>query len=175
MDADGGDDAALAPQLRRQQRRSARLAHTILLRDTGLTVTQYGWTISAFSAAYLVGNPTWGLLLDRVGVRRGLVVAVALWTMRLGVARVRGEHGRRVRPRPAAALGFGEGATFPGGLCGPRPQSPLRPDQRARGVALAYSGGSLGAVLTPLVIVSPIALRRGDGAAPFLCTGLLRG
>jgi ACS family hexuronate transporter-like MFS transporter len=66
-------------------------------------------------------------------------------------------------------LGFGEGATFPGGLRAATQTLP--PDRRARGIALAYSGGSLGAILTPLV-VTPVALAFGWRAA-FLLTGLL--
>jgi MFS transporter, ACS family, hexuronate transporter len=46
----------------------------------------------------------------------------------------------------------------------------LPPSQRSRGIAVAYSGGSLGAVVTPL-IVTPIALWWGWRAA-FLFTGL---
>jgi MFS transporter, ACS family, hexuronate transporter len=143
----------------------ALLSPTIL-RDTGLSVTEYGWMISAFSAAYLVGNPFWGRLLDRYGVRLGLVLSVAVWT----AASVSHAFAYGVLAFVAArsALGFGEGATFPGGL---RTASlSLRPDQRARGVALAYSGGSLGAVITPL-LVTPIALKWGWRGA-FLVTGL---
>jgi ACS family hexuronate transporter-like MFS transporter len=144
----------------------ALLSPTIL-RETGLSVTQYGWMISAFSAAYLVGNPGWGRVLDRFGVRGGLLVAVTLWTLAsashafastvLTFALARG------------ALGFGEGATFPGGLR--TATTTLRPDQQSRGVALAYGGASLGAVLTPL-LVTPIALRWGWRGA-FIFTGAL--
>jgi ACS family hexuronate transporter-like MFS transporter len=47
----------------------------------------------------------------------------------------------------------------------------LPPNLRARGVAVAYSGGSLGAILTPLII-TPVALAWGWRAA-FLFTGLI--
>ena len=68
-----------------------------------------------------------------------------------------------------AALGFGEGATFPGGLR--TVVQTLPPDQRGRGLAVAYSGGSLGAVITPLV-VTPIFLWWGWRGA-FWFTGLI--
>ncbi len=143
----------------------ALLAPTIL-KETHLTAEQYGWIISAFSIAYMVGNPLWGRWLDRWGVRGGMSLAVAFWTAAsaahalvssfLGFAAAR------------AALGFGEGATFPGGL---RTVVQTLPERfRARGVAIAYSGGSLGAVLTPL-IVTPIFAAWGWRAA-FLFTGL---
>jgi hypothetical protein len=31
----------------------------------------------------------------------------------------------------------------------------LPPDKQSRGIAIAYSGGSLGAIVAPLVVVSP--------------------
>jgi ACS family hexuronate transporter-like MFS transporter len=66
-----------------------------------------------------------------------------------------------------AALGFGEGATFPGGLRAVT--QTLQPSQYARGIALAYSGGSLGAIVTPLLL-TPIAVWWGWRVG-FLFTG----
>jgi ACS family hexuronate transporter-like MFS transporter len=68
-----------------------------------------------------------------------------------------------------AALGLGEGATFPGGLR--TVVQTLPPAQRGRGLAVAYSGGSLGALVTPL-IVTPIFLWWGWRGA-FWFTGLI--
>jgi ACS family hexuronate transporter-like MFS transporter len=146
----------------------ALLSHTIL-REEGLNAEQYGWMISAFSVAYLAGNPFWGRTLDRFGVRVGLALAVTLWT----VASASHAFATTVVTfaLARAALGFGEGATFPGGLR--TVTLTLRSDQRSRGVALAYSGGSLGAVLTPIVM-TPLALRWGWRSA-FVCTGLFGG
>src|SRR6185369_2681294 len=91
----------------------ALLAPTIL-KETGLSAREYGFIISGFSIAYMVGNPVWGRVLDSVGLRRGMTGAVSLWTLAstahafaqgflsFGAARI--------------VLGFGEGATFPGGL-----------------------------------------------------------
>src|SRR5437764_1263890 len=144
----------------------ALLAPTIL-KETHLSGEQYGWIISAFSIAYMVSNPLWGWILDRAGLRRGMTMAVACWTAAsmahafasgfwsFGAAR--------------AALGFGEGATFPGGLRAVVQTLPT--EQRGRGLAVAYSGGSLGAVMTPL-IVTPIFLRWGWRGA-FWFTGVI--
>jgi ACS family hexuronate transporter-like MFS transporter len=144
----------------------ALLSPTILA-ETHLSAEDYGWIISAFSAAYLVGNPVWGLVLDRFGVRLGVGVAAAIWTC------ASAWHGRATGILTFAAaravLGFGEGATFPGGLR--TATQTLDPERRARGVALAYSGGSLGAILTP-VLVTPIAQRWGWRGAFFTTGGL---
>jgi ACS family hexuronate transporter-like MFS transporter len=142
----------------------AVLAPTIL-QETHLTNEQYGFIISAFSIAYMLGNPLWGFVLDRIGLRRGMTAAVFLWTiastLHAFVAGLPGFAAAR------SLLGFGEGATFPGGLR--TVSETLAPAQRSRGIAVSYSGGSLGAILTPL-IVTPIALRFGWRAA-FLFTG----
>lgn len=133
----------------------AILAPTIL-QETGLTGEQYGYVVSAFSFAYMIGNPLWGSLLDRFGLRRGMTCAVAFWSAASGAhAFTSGFFGLAAA---RAALGLGEGATFPGGLRAAAETLPAH--LRSRGIAIAYSGGSLGAIVTPL-IVTPIALQFG--------------
>jgi len=133
----------------------ALLAPTIL-RDTHLSNEQYGFIISAFSIAYMLANPIWGWILDRIGVRVGMTAAVSLWTL-ASVAHVFA-GGLRSFAIARAFLGFGEGATFPGGLR--TVVQSLSPEQRSRGTAFAYSGGSLGAIITPIVI-TPVAAAWG--------------
>ncbi len=144
----------------------ALLAPTILA-DCGLTAEQYGWILSAFAVAYMAGNPLWGRWLDRSGVRRGMTVAVGLWTAASASHAFLSGFAGFAAAR--ALLGFGEGATFPGGL---RTVVQTLPEGlRSRGAALAYSGGSLGAVLTP-IILTPVYLAYGWRAA-FLFTGVV--
>jgi ACS family hexuronate transporter-like MFS transporter len=136
-----------------------------ILRDTGLSAQDYGFIVSTFSIAYVAGNLFWGRMLDRFGLFWVMVAAVALWSAVsaahafafgfLGFAAAR------------ALLGFAEGATFPGAL-GTVVQT-LPPSSRSRGIGVAYSGGSLGALATPL-LVTPIALAWGWRAA-FWATG----
>src|SRR5262245_2396724 len=86
----------------------ALLAPT-LLQQAHLSTEQYGFIISAFSLAYMLANPLWGWILDRVGLRVGMIVAVTVWSFAsaahafagglVGFALARG------------VLGFGEGAT----------------------------------------------------------------
>ncbi|MGH9659662.1 MAG: MFS transporter [Bryobacteraceae bacterium] len=144
----------------------AILAPTILA-DLHLNNQQYGLIIAGFSIAYMLTNPLWGRWLDRFGLRKGMTAAVSFWTLAslshafaggfasLAVARI--------------ALGFGEGATFPGGLR--TVVQTLPAIHRSKGIALAYSGGALGALVTPL-IVTPIAVVWGWQGA-FWFTGLV--
>lgn len=144
----------------------ALLAPTIL-KETHLSAEQYGWIISAFSVAYMIGNPVWGRLLDQAGVVRGMTVAVAFWTLAsVSHAFAVGFWSFAIA---RAALGFGEGATFPGGLR--TVMQTLPAGLRSRGIAVAFGGGSLGAVLTPL-IVTPVAAIWGWRGA-FWFTGIV--
>jgi ACS family hexuronate transporter-like MFS transporter len=144
----------------------ALLAPSILA-ECRLSAEQYGYIISAFSLTYMAGNPVWGTLLDRIGVRRGMGAAVTLWTSASTAHAFAGGFAGFAAAR--AALGLGEAATFPGSL---RAVVQTLPETlRARGVAVAYSGGSLGAILTPLII-TPIFAWFGWRAA-FLFTGLI--
>ena len=144
----------------------ALLAPTIL-RDTNLSAEQYGFIISAFSIAYMAGNPAWGVILDRIGVRRGMMASVAMWTF------ASASHAFAIGFRSFAAaraiLGFGEGATFPGSMRAV--MHTLPPEHRSRGIAVSYSGGSFGAIITPIVI-TPIASAWGWRGA-FWFTGAI--
>lgn len=134
--------------------------------ETGITGREYGWIVAAFSYAYMLGNPVWGILLDRLGVRTGMTLAVAGWSVSSALHAMAG--GLTSFGILRACLGFCEGATFPGSLR--TVMQTLDPERRSRGIALSYSGGSLGAILTPL-IVTPVALAFGWRSA-FWITGL---
>jgi ACS family hexuronate transporter-like MFS transporter len=144
----------------------AILAPTILA-DTGLTAQNFTDAASFFFLAYTLSNPVWGSVLDFVGLRVGMLLAVGVWTAAsmshawmatfVGFAMAR------------AVLGFGEGATFPGGLRTAVESLPAH--MRARGIALSFSGGTIGAVMMPLLL-GPLAIRYGWRIA-FLATGAL--
>ena len=138
----------------------------MILAELKFSAQTYSQIISAYSFALMLGNPVWGALLDRMGLRRGMTLAVTIWTIAHGAhAVVSGFFGfAAVR----AILGFGEGATFP---CGLRiAMDSLPPKKQGRGMALAYSGGSLGAIVTPL-LVTPIGIAYGWRSA-FIVTGI---
>jgi MFS family permease len=128
----------------------------VMLRELHLSASQYGAAILVFSICYMLANPVWGLLMDRVGLFAATGLAVALWSLASGAhALLSGFLGLCLA---RGLLGFGEGATFPAGLKAVTESLP--PERRSFGLGLAYSGGSLGALLTPIVVV-PLALRWG--------------
>ena len=142
------------------------LAPTIL-KETGLDAAQFAVVNSYFFVAYTIANPLWGSVLDYVGLRVGMLMGVALWTAAsVSHGWMTGLVGFAVC---RALLGLGEGVTFPGGLRTAVESLPA--SQRARAIALSFSGGTLGGVAAPLIAV-PIGLRYGWRAA-FLFTGAL--
>lgn len=146
-------------------RQTLAVLSPMVLRETGLNAQSYAMAVSCFSFAYMIANPLWGSALDYVGLRIGMLFAVTVWTMAsVSHAWASGFLGFAVA---RTLLGLGEGATFPGGLR--TSTETLPPDRQSRGMAIAYSGASMGSLLAPLV-VTPIALRLGWRAA-FLFTG----
>ena len=125
-----------------------------------LSATQYGYAILVFSLCYMLANPIWGLWMDRTGLWVTTLAAVAIWSI------ASGSHGLMTGFAALCVargvLGFGEGATFPAGL--KTVTETLPEEKRSFGLGIAYSGSSLGAALTPLLI-TPVALRWGWRAA----------
>src|SRR5580765_368723 len=136
-----------------------------IIRDTGLTPQNFTDAASFFFLAYTVGNPVWGSVLDFVGLRVGMLLAVAIWSGASASHALMGSFLGFALAR--AVLGLGEGATFPGGLRTAVESLPAT--FRARGIALSFSGGTIGAVMMPLLL-GPLAIRYGWRIA-FLATG----
>ncbi|NUQ30883.1 MAG: MFS transporter [Acidobacteriaceae bacterium] len=131
-----------------------------ILADLHLSAQQYGEAILVFSLCYMAANPIWGWVMDRKGLFWTCFAAVGLWSLASGSHAMM--TGLLTMSVFRGVLGFGEGATFPAGL--KTVSETLPAEQRSFGLALAYSGGSLGAALTPL-IVTPLAIHYGWRAA----------
>src|SRR3954466_8699401 len=62
-------------------RQALAVISPMVLKDTGLSASDYADAVSAFSIAYMIGNPLWGSLLDFMGLRLGMLIAVGIWTL----------------------------------------------------------------------------------------------
>jgi MFS transporter, ACS family, hexuronate transporter len=142
------------------------LAPTII-KDTGLTNADFTNATSFFFLTYTLGNPVWGSVLDRVGLRVGMLLAVGVWTAASMSHAAMASFAGFALAR--AVLGLGEGGTFPGGLR--TAVETLPANLRARGIALSFSGGTIGAVMMPLLL-GPLAIQYGWKTA-FMTTGAL--
>jgi MFS transporter, ACS family, aldohexuronate transporter len=138
-----------------------------IIRETGLTNQNFTDAASFFFLAYTIGNPVWGSVLDRVGLRVGMLLAVAIWTGASASHALMSSFAGFAAAR--AVLGLGEGATFPGGLRTAVESLPAH--LRARAIALSFSGGTIGAVMMPLLL-GPLAIQYGWRAAFLATAGL---
>jgi MFS transporter, ACS family, hexuronate transporter len=122
----------------------AVLAPTVT-KALSISETAYGWLISSFSIAYLVAAPFAGVMIDRVGARRGLVGAVLLWSivaaLHAPVPTIAALFALRI------ALGVTESPSFPGAA--QTVQRALPPADRARGFGVLFTGSSIGAMIAP--------------------------
>lgn len=144
--------AALAPQIRGEFQ---------------LSNTDYGLLLSAFSITYALSSPLAGILIDRVGLNRGISVSVALWSLcGVSTGMVNGFAGLlAVR----AALGLAESGGIP--ASGKANALYLAPKERSLGAAVNQIGLSIGAAGAPLA-GTWLALTHGWRSA-FVVTGLL--
>ncbi len=106
---------------------------------------EYGVLQAAFSLAYLVGTPLSGMVLDKVGARRGLVIAVLLWSA------IAGAHAMALSVAALfvlrLGLGLAESPSFPGAA--QSVHRVLEPKERAMGFGVLFVGSSLGAAIAP--------------------------
>jgi predicted MFS family arabinose efflux permease len=111
----------------------------------GIDETRYGWLLSAFSIAYLVGAPLAGRLLDRVGARRGLLGAVAVWSLIAALHALAPSFAALFALR--VALGLAESPSFPGAA--QTIHRALPPSDQPRAFGVLFTGSSFGAMLAP--------------------------
>ena len=148
-------------------RASLALLSPMFLSATHMTAQDYSWCISAFSFAYMFAALMWGSILDRIGLRLGMAISVFIWMVSSAAHALMSSFAGFAIAR--AALGIGEGSIFPGGFRTALDSLPV--DKQARGIALAYSGSSLGSILAP-IILTPVAIVYGWRIA-FLVTPVL--
>ena len=148
-------------------RASLALLSPMFLSATHMTAQDYSWCISAFSFAYMFAALMWGSILDRIGLRLGMAISVFIWMVSSAAHSFMSSFAGFAIAR--AALGIGEGSIFPGGFRTALDSLPV--DKQARGIALAYSGSSLGSILAP-IILTPVAIAYGWRIA-FLVTPVL--
>ena len=135
--------------------------------DLNWSEADYASLIFWFQAAYATGYFLFGRVIDRIGVRQGLAIALFVWTAahvaHAAVFTVLGFACARI------ALGLGEGGAFPGGLKAIAEWFPKR--ERAFAVGVFNSGTNIGAILTPILV--PIVTLSFGWRWAFVLTGVL--
>ena len=112
-----------------------------------ITETQYGWLQSSFSLAYLACAPFAGRMLERIGIRHGLLLAVLAWTLVSAAHAFAISLGILFVLR--VLLGAAESPSFPGAAATIARTQP--PRSRARAIGVLFTGSSVGAMLAPIL------------------------
>jgi len=120
-----------------------------IMRDVHLNDVTYSRALFAFILSYTVMFTVGGRLIDRLGLRIGLALSVAVWSLAsLGHSLISNvwELGLAL-----FFLGAGEGGCFPGATKGAVEWFPE--EERSAAIGLAIGGASFGAVLAPPLTV----------------------
>ena len=137
----------------------------LLDQELGWDQKDFGWMVTAFQATYAAGYLLAGRLMDRIGVRVGLTLAVSAWSvaaMAHGLARsVLGFSAAR------SLLGLAEGACFPAAIKAVTEWFPK--EQRALATGIFNAGSPVGAILCPLAV--PWLAGRWGWQSAFVATG----
>ncbi|GAA0547189.1 MFS transporter [Rhizomicrobium palustre] len=141
---------------------------------------QYHWTendyasvVQFFMFAYAIGFLLFGQIIDKLGAKRGYMIAVTVWTLaHVGCALIGFLPVQYVLVSfmlSQAVLGLGQGGNFPAALKVVAEWFP----QRERSLAIGWfnAGSNLGAILTPLIV--PFVLLAFGWQWAFVATGLL--
>lgn len=129
-------------------------AAPLIRHDLHLSNTQLGLVLSAFAIPYAFFQPVGGFLADRFGPRKllfGVGLVWALATVATGFA-----TGLVTLFAARLALGFGEGAAFPGSTQAMSRWLP--PDQRGFGQGITHAFARLGNAVAPLVVSAIIVI-----------------
>src|SRR5438093_11341703 len=138
-----------------------------LTRELGWRETDYAGIVSWFSVAYGVGLLGMGRVMDRIGVRVGLSLAVGVWSLAsMAHALVRSVAGFGVA---RGLLGIGESGNFPAAVKTVAEWFPQR--ERALATGIFNAGTHVGVVVAAL-LVPAITLWLGWRWA-FIATGAL--
>jgi len=138
-----------------------------LTRELHWTETDYAAIVSWFSVAYGLGLLVMGRVMDRIGVRAGLAIAVLVWSLAaMGHALARTVAGFGIA---RALLGAGESGNFPAAVKAVAEWFPQK--ERALATGIFNAGSNVGVIVAALLVPS-IALGLGWRWA-FLATGAL--
>jgi MFS transporter, ACS family, aldohexuronate transporter len=137
------------------------------------TEADYASIVQFFMFAYAVGFVLFGEVIDRLGAKRGYMLAAGVWTLaHLGCALIGFLPVSWVLASfmiSQTVLGLGQGGNFPAALKAVAEWFPQR--ERSFAIGVFNAGTNLGAILTPMIV--PFVLLAFGWQWAFVATGLL--
>lgn len=120
----------------------------VLQKEIGWDQIDYGYIVTAFTAAYAIGLLVVGRFIDKVGTKIGYGVSIFVWSIAaMAHALVNTVFGFGLA---RFTLGLGESGNFPAAIKGTAEWFPKK--ERALATGLFNSGANIGAVVAPLVV-----------------------
>ena len=135
--------------------------------DLGLSATQYAYLVTAFLIAYTIGPVVAGRLIDSVGTRIGMALAIVWWSTAASLHAVGGTFAAFLMLR--FCLGLGEAGTLPSTMRTVAEWFPVR--ERAMATSIFSAGTAIGAVVAVPIVA--FATASFGWRTSFLVTGLL--
>jgi ACS family hexuronate transporter-like MFS transporter len=136
-----------------------------LQKEIGWSELDYGRIVIAFQISYAVMMMVWGRILDRIGTKLGLGLAVAWWSVAaMSTALARSAMGFGLA---RFFLGVGEAANFPASIKTVAEWFPK--SERAFATGIFNAGTNIGAIIAPIVV--PILAQYYGWRAAFIWTG----
>ncbi len=143
------------------------LLKPLLMQDLGWTETDFGDIVAVFSLMYAFGYAGMGRFMDKVGIKIGLPIAVAGWSV---FAAMHGLMSTVTGFKIArGGLGIMEGGNFPASISAIREWFPAK--ERALATGIFNAGSNIGAVVTPIIL--PVLVAAFGWQVSFLITGCL--
>ncbi len=137
--------------------------------EFGWSETDYADIVLAFQAAYALGLLLVGRFIDKIGVKWGYVIAVAVWSL-FGMAHA-AAYSVATFAMARFGLGIGEAGNFPAAIRTTADWFPKK--QRALATGIFNSGSNIGAIVTPLVVPFLVIDLALGWQGAFLITGAL--
>jgi ACS family hexuronate transporter-like MFS transporter len=131
-------------------RQSLPVAVTAIQRDIPLTNTQFGDLTSVFLLAYALMYAGGGVLVDRLGTRRGFLAIMIFWSLACASHALAAGFGMLAMSR--FLLGLGEGGGFPAATKVIAEWFPA--GERSTAMGIVNAGTAVGAVAAPPAIAA---------------------
>ena len=135
--------------------------------EFSLSERQYGALETGFGLSFAAGSLGFGIFADRVSIRWLYPIILGVWSS-VGIVTGYSEtYDQLMICR--CFLGFFEGGHWPCGL--KATQALLSPGDRAMGNSVLQSGTSVGAIITPLIMLSTLTPDVGSWRSGFILVG----
>ncbi|MEO8370822.1 MAG: MFS transporter [Candidatus Solibacter sp.] len=139
----------------------------VLRKEFSLSNGQYAAIVNAFMATYAIALPIAGMVLDRLGVGRGLTLAVSWWSL-AGMATSLAQ-GPLSLGALRSVLAMGEAGAWPAFAKATATWVPA--NARTLAIGICNSGSSLGAMIAPPLVVGVMSI--AGWRAAFIVTGAI--